>query len=218
MKSKFVWKITAASLFSALAFFAFACKNEPPTPTSETLPTVNASSPTEAYKYLYAAVKSKETPKIKAILSKGSLGFAGFAAAQQKKPLDKFLENGFTATTFAETLPEMRDERVKENFGAVEVWNAKDKKWEDLPFVLEDGSWKFAIGDHFGGKWTSPGDGLAKLEEQIANTTGNNMILVNPANNANTSSNVNPLNKPANANSINKPAVVKPLLKNKIPQ
>lgn len=144
---------------------------------------VTNGSPTEAYKQLYAAVKSKDVEKIKAVMSKSTLGFAQMVAARQNSPIEKVFENGFTATTFAESLPEIRDERIKGEYGAVEVWNEKDKRWEDLGFVYEEGAWKFAMGEMFGGKFQSPGTGRATKEQEAANAlSGNNMINALPSN------------------------------------
>jgi hypothetical protein len=153
----------------------------------------------EAYKKLYEAVKSKDSERIKQIMSKDSIGFAEFAASQQKKPVEQVLENGFTATTFAETLPEMRDERIKDEFGAIEVYNTKDKRWEDLPFIKEDGVWKFAIGDMFKGTYKKPALGQSVREQEEANKTNPNLVpqqppMVPPANsvaNSNVNANVN---------------------------
>jgi hypothetical protein len=144
-----------------------------------------SSSPTEAYKALYAAVKSKDTEKIKATMSKKTQEFAEMVAGRQNTPIEKVYENGFTATTFADSLPEIRDERVNGNFGAVEVWNAKDKRWEDLGFVIEDGSWKFAMGEMFGGTFQSPGKGRDQKEKEAANLLSNNMIPAQTNSNAN---------------------------------
>lgn len=94
-------------------------------------------SPTGAYQRLFAAVKRKDIDDIKSIVSAKTLEFAKMAAAQQNKPIEKVLENGFTATTFAESLPQIRDQRIDGDMGAVEVYNSKDKMWEDLPFVRE---------------------------------------------------------------------------------
>ena len=141
-----------------------------------------SGSPTEAYKQLYAAVKAKDTEKIKATMSKNTQAFAQMVASRQNSPIEKVFENGFTATTFAETLPEIRDERISGEFGAIEVWNAKEKRWEDLGFVNEDGSWKLAIGEMFGGTFKSPGPGRAIKEQEAANVLSNNMIPVTPAN------------------------------------
>lgn len=147
-----------------------------------------SDTPTNAYKALYAAVKSKDTARIKATMSKKTHAFAEMAAARQNNPIEKVFENGFTATTFADSLPEIRDERVSGEFGAVEVWNAKDKRWEDLGFVFEDGGWKLAIGEMFGGTFKSPGVGRAIKEQEAANLLSNNLV---PGPQANSDSNMN---------------------------
>ena len=134
--------------------------------------TSGADSPTAAYKRLYAAVKKKDIEAIKAEMTQSTQAFAEMAAGRSGKPVEKVFENGFTATTFAESLPEIRDERINENFGSVEVYNAQDKRWEDLPFALENGAWKLAIGEAFGGTFKSPGKGRAVKEQEAANAQG----------------------------------------------
>lgn len=138
-------------------------------------------SPTEAYKRLFAAVKSKNTEAIKEQLSKKTIELGVMSSQKFNKPLAAAYENGFTATTFSETLPTIRDERVKDDMGAVEVWNAKDTKWEDLPFIYEDGRWKLAMGDAFAGTYKSPGKGRALSEGEAANA-GSNRTVKLPAN------------------------------------
>ena len=111
-------------------------------------------------------------------------------AEQQKSPVEKVLENGFTATTFSEKLPEIRDERVQDTNGAIEVWNSKESKWEDLPFVKEETGWKLAIGELFKGTWKSPGKGRALREMEAANAiNGGSQPRVES--NSNTASNSN---------------------------
>lgn len=143
-------------------------------------------SPTEAYKRLYAAVKSKNINAIKSEMSKQSIALAESVSAIQNKPIEKVYENGLTATTFAETIPEIRDERVNGNMGSVEVYNSKETKWEDLPFILEDGKWKLAIGDNFKGTYKSPGKGRDQKEKEAANALGNNKTEKGPGANTNT--------------------------------
>jgi hypothetical protein len=156
-----------------LAAFLFACGGG----ASAGL---NDDSPTGAYKRLYAAVKSKDTEAIKAVMTKKSLDFAKMASAQQNKPVEQVLENGFTASTFSPNLPQIRDERINGDMGAVEVYNNKDHVWEDLPFIREDGAWKLAIGELFAGSYKSPGKGQAELEKEAANAAaGNTMIPLN---------------------------------------
>ena len=150
-------------------------------------------SPTEAYKRLFAAVKAKNTEAIRNEMTKNTQEFAIAAGERQKNPIEKVFENGFTSTTFAQTLPEIRDERVAGNMGAIEVWNAKDRIWEDLPYMIEDGVWKLAVGELFGGSYTSPGKGRAAREKEAANSMPN--IVPQPVLNSNTNSNAKP---PAN--------------------
>ena len=157
-----------------------------------------AGSPTEAYHQLYKAVKAKDTEAIKALMSKKTHDLALMASQRNKVPIEKVYENGFTATTFAESMPEIRDERIKDDMAAIEVWNAKDNLWEDLALVNEEGGWKFAFGDQFAGSFKSPGKGRAQIEREAANAMGNNMIEVKPGGNAN----VIPM-KPMPSNSVN---------------
>ena len=143
-------------------------------------------TPTEAYKRLFAAVKSKNPDAIRKELSAKTREFARAVAARQKQSEEQVIANAFTATTFAESLPEIRDERVKDNMGAVEVWNSADSRWEDIPFVREKEGWKLAIGELFGGGFISPGKGRDVRERESSNTnTGTNRIRIGPPPGAN---------------------------------
>ena len=153
--------------------------------------TTGNDTPTEAYKRLFAAVKSRDTEAIKQQLSKKTIELGVMSSQRFNKPLASAYENGFTATTFSENLPTIRDERIKDDMGAVEVWNAKDSKWEDLPFIYEEGRWKLAIGDAFAGAYRSPGKGRSLTEAEVANAVSNRTVRV-PTNGAS--------NKVANGN------------------
>ena len=157
-------------------------------------------TPTAAYKRLFEAVKSKNTESIKAEMTQNTVQFASSVSSQNKTPLEKVFENGFTATTFSPTLPDIRDERVNCNMGAIEVWNSKDQKWEDLPFMIENGGWRLAVGDLFKGSFKSPGKGLATREAEAANTARGNTLPTLPATNTN-----RPVNVPLPANVPNRP-------------
>jgi hypothetical protein len=164
-------------------------------PTMTDVPVGNAQTPSEAYRMLFAAVKSQDTAKIRSMMSKGSMGLAEMASGQQKKPIEEVLKNGFTETTFVDDYPQIRDERIKDTMGAVEVWNAQRKQWDDIPFILEDGSWKAAFGDAFGDKWKSPGKGQAIIEQENANANNPNAVKeLKP--NGNVSGNFNSARRP----------------------
>lgn len=214
MKFKNYSKIIFTVLATVCAAIAFACGSSPATnssavnspsntvsrqtngstnpvpekkpPTMTDYPVGGAQNPTEAYRMLFAAVKSQETAKIKSMYSQGSVGLAEMQASRSNQPIEKVYENGFTETTFADNFPQIRDERIKGNFGAVEVWSERSKKWEDLPFILEDGSWKLAIGDAFSGKWQSPGKGQSQIEQENANAQNPNPIQKMPTGNTST--------------------------------
>lgn len=162
------------------------------------------SSPTDAYKRLFTAVKGKDVEAIKKLLTKKSLELGVMQSQRNKKPLEQVYENGFTGTTFAETLPNIRDERAKGDMGSIEVWNSKESKWEDLPFIKEEGGWKLAIGDLFAGSFVSPGEGRDFLEKQAANAISNTAVVVPNANSNSKSvsvTNVGPLDPKSNKNS-----------------
>ena len=201
MQSKIFYKSIGLIFLLTFSGLTFSCQK-----------TVGTGELQAAYKRLYDAVKSKDPEQIKKVMSKNSLAFAEFAAAQQKKTPEEVLKNGFTGTTFAETIPEMRDERIKDEFGAIEVWNAKEKIWEDLPFVKEDGEWKFAMGDAFKGDYKKPSPGQAFREQEEANARNPNMIN-GAAPNSNVSANVN-TNANVNVNTV-QVEPIKPVKKQK---
>ena len=181
-------------VFLAFIFTLMGCGTS--TSTSEPNCSAVSDTPTAAYKRLFEAVKSKNTESIKAQMTKGSIELASMVSAQNKTPPEKVFENGFSATTFAQSLPDIRDERVNCNMGAVEVWNVKDQKWEDTPFMIEDGSWKLAVGDLFKGNYKSPGKGLATKEAEAANATRGNVPV--PTSNVNSNKIVN-MSLPSNS-------------------
>lgn len=166
------------------ALLSFSCQKQP----SEG---GKANTPTEAYQLLYTAVKAKDTEKIKQVMSKNTLVLAEAQSQQQKQTLEKTLENGFLATTFSDTMPPIRDERVKDEFGAIEVYNQKDKRWEETFFINEAGGWKLAIGDFWKNTYKSPGKSKTQLERETSNSSVNNIIPFSPNINTNVSANKN---------------------------
>ncbi len=173
-------------VFICLAAISCSQSPAPNSNTAERVCSPISDTPTEEYKRLYAAVKEKNTDGIKAEMSAKSQEFAESLAERQKKTAAEVYANGFTATTFAPELPEIRDERVAGCWAAVEVRNNKDNRWEDLPYINQDGSWKLAVGEMFGGSYKSPGKGQDQREKEAANTARGNVPLApNPIANVN---------------------------------
>jgi hypothetical protein len=143
----------------AIAGFAFftACQS------SASKSSEGGATPTEAYKSLFAAVKSKNTEAIKSNLSKTTIEFADGIAGMQKKTPEEMYKNGLIPSTLSETLPPLRNERVKGNMGAIEA-RTPDGTWEDVPFMMEDGRWKLAWGEQFKGTYQKPAPSQAETE------------------------------------------------------
>lgn len=139
------------------------------------------SSPTEAYSYLFEAVKAKNIQRVKEISSPGSRQLADFMAGTYKKSCDEVYKNGFTETTFNEKMPQTRDLQIKDNFATLEVKNAKGN-WEVIPFIKEGENWKIAIGEMFFGKFTSPGKPQSIREQELANIKAGNKMIPYAAN------------------------------------
>lgn len=136
--SKFNLAALACLLAGAL-LFGSACKS-------------SSGTPTESYKSLFAAVKRKDSEGIKRLLSKSTIEFIKGTSAMQKKTFEEGIANGLTESAMGAALPEICNERIEGQWAALEVKPANGK-WEDLPFVLEDGTWKLAVGDIFQGTY-----------------------------------------------------------------
>lgn len=190
-------RFLATFCLAICAAFLLTCAGAANTSNSTASPSCEAGSdtPTLAYKRLFEAVKSKQTEGIRSQVTENTVQLASFISAQNKTPLDKVFENGFVSSTFAPTLPDIRDERVNCNMGAIEVWNASQQKWEDTPFKIENGVWKLAVGDVMRGNYKTPGKGLATREAEAANAARGNVIPTMPAVNNN-----RPVNMPPPAN------------------
>lgn len=191
-------RILGSLLMFSSILMAIGCGNSPSpnsnTGTAEKVCDPISDTPTEAYKRLFAAVKEKNTEKIKVEMSERSQQLVEMTAARQKSPLEKVYANALTGTTFSPTLPEIRDERVKGCWAAAEVFSSKDNRWEDLPFVNQNGAWKLAVGELFDGSYKSPGKGTDLKEKEAANTARGDVPVPNMM--ANTNANAANANVP----------------------
>jgi hypothetical protein len=179
MKLQINLQSVAALLIFAFVLFGLACQKQTASNSATAADSGPlAQTPTEAYQMIYNNVKAKQTNAIKQLMTEKTIGLAQAQAQRSNSPLEKVFENGFTATTFSPTMPEIRDERVKGEMGAIEVYNSKDSRWEDLPFIKEKGGWKLAVGDLFAGTYQSPGKGLAQMESEASNSMGNKMVTI----------------------------------------
>ncbi len=203
MKFTIFYRIIGLILLLAVIAFAFSCKPADSKGVNSNAPTVatpkekvdvgNAQSPMEAYKMLFKAIRAEDSESIKKMMSAATLKFAEGAAAQSKQTLEQILKNGLYASTITDKLPDMRDERIKDEFGAVEVWVTKEQKWEDTNYIKETDGWKIAVGDVFGGTFKTPGTGQSIKEQQAANTSSGNNLIPIANTNGNTSASTDPI-------------------------
>jgi hypothetical protein len=147
------------SLLSAFAFQLYAQENKETNIESEI-------SPRATYTRLFRAVRAKNTEAIKNEMSRKTQEFAESVAKQKKQTVEQIYKNGFFASTITEKLPKMRQQIIKDKFAILEVWVEKDKKWEDVYFVSEDGYWKIAVGEYFADTFKSPGKTKSQLERE----------------------------------------------------
>ncbi|MBL8125344.1 MAG: hypothetical protein KIT61_03390 [Pyrinomonadaceae bacterium] len=190
-------RIISLALLILTVAALFSCQDQ--SKVKNTQLTNPNDTPTEAYKRLFAAVKKKDVEAIKNEFSAKTKEFAKAVATRQNVPLEKVFSNGFTSSTFSDQLPEIRDERIKDDMGAIEVWNSGENRWEDLPFVRESDGWKLAIGELFSGTYKSPGKGKSVIDQEAINAMSGNKSVQNgqmPANlNNPPAANARPANK-----------------------
>lgn len=184
-----MYRIFALGFALSLIAVGFSCNG----------PKAVNNSPTDAYKAIYAAAKAKDIDTIKKNITKKTIELGKISMTQFKKTEVEAYENAFTETVFSETLPSIRDERIKGNVGAIEVWNSKEGKWDDLPFILEDGSWKLAMGELFAGSFKTPAKGRDQIEKEAANAMGGGPVVLGTNGNGNAPANRLPIGNPANS-------------------
>jgi len=147
-------------------------------------PAVAINSPTEAYTFLFDAVKRKDTAAIKQISSKATREMAQIMNTTYKKTCEEAYKNGFTETAMQEKMPQIRDLRMEGDVAAMEVKNAKGA-WEQVTFIKEGNGWKLALGDMFFGRIKPPGKSQTFREQENANARGLGNMPINPLANKN---------------------------------
>lgn len=156
-----------------LAVLAAGCSSDKP---AETVTGSAFQTPAEAYRFLHSAVQGKDPARIKSVLSERTLKFAEGRATQTGETVDQVIRNGFSAPAMNETAPEIRDEQIRDNSAAIEVFNSKTRAWEMMPFIFENGGWKLAVGDAFANTWKQPGKTQTQRDMDSSNTAKPQMV------------------------------------------
>lgn len=111
------------------------------TETGDSSKSGSLATPTEAYKFAYAARQKKDIEALKRVLSKDALEFFS-AISEPDEPIDKALMQ-MTETPQAAT-NESRNEKINGDRATLEYPNAKGE-WKTMDFVKENGEWKLTF-------------------------------------------------------------------------
>lgn len=123
-----------------------------------------AASPADVYRALFTAVHGSDTEAIEHLLSQATIDYASEQARTEQKTLAQVIANGLTFTTSAREMPELGEERLGESTAILKVRNYALDRWEELPFVKENGRWKLGIGDLNRGGFRAPATEPAAIE------------------------------------------------------
>ncbi|MEO6390217.1 MAG: DUF4878 domain-containing protein [Pyrinomonadaceae bacterium] len=107
---------------------------------------LGGSSPTAAMLSFYEASRNQDATAMKKYLSKASIEMMEKMAKEKSKSLDEFLKEGKLGRGDKDPkVPEVRNEKIDGDKATLEVKDTDRDKWETIPFVKEDGSWKIAL-------------------------------------------------------------------------
>jgi hypothetical protein len=122
--------------------------NAQPSPSATSTTSISSgSTPTDAFKAYYEAIKEKDVSGVKKLFSKSMVTMMEDQAKRSNKTLDDVMAEGLkqASAEVPETLPETRNEKVDGDTATLEVKDEKKDKWETIHFVKEDGEWKLAF-------------------------------------------------------------------------
>jgi hypothetical protein len=121
---------TTALLMTVLLTMALAaCKGEK-----------KASTPTEAFKLFYEALKNKDVAALKSVISKETLAFIEAEAKTKNKSLDEYLAE--ESKSAPQNMPQIGEEKIDGDKATVQFKIDNAPNWSSFSFVKEDGSWK----------------------------------------------------------------------------
>lgn len=113
--------------------------------TNESSPSSQTAlgSPTETLKTFAAATKKKDAETIKKTLSKSTMKVIEESAKQQNISVNEMLTKAEDPE--GKDLPETRNEKIDGDKATLEVKDDITGKYDEMPFVKEDGGWKIAL-------------------------------------------------------------------------
>ena len=100
------------------------------------------ATPTDAYKFAYAARQNKDLAALKRVLSKDALEFLTEIGKEEKKTLDDQLKTLTERPQAAK--PETRNEKINGNRASLEYLDEKGK-WQTMEFVKDGNDWRIDL-------------------------------------------------------------------------
>ncbi|HEY9504230.1 MAG TPA: hypothetical protein VIR01_21500 [Pyrinomonadaceae bacterium] len=100
------------------------------------------ATPTDAYKFAYAARQNKDLAGLKRVLSKDALEFLTEIGKEEKKTLDDQLKTLTERPQAAK--PETRNEKITGNQATLEYLDEKGK-WQTMDFVKDGNDWRIGL-------------------------------------------------------------------------
>jgi len=103
------------------------------------------ASPKDAVQAFVDALEAKDEAAVKAALSEKT----NKMLALQTKMTGRSIVDIFDSEEFEEMskMPDTKNEKIDGDKATIEVKDPKDEKWDEMPLVKEDGSWKLAFAD-----------------------------------------------------------------------
>lgn len=105
--------------------------------------TAAMDSPSATLVTFIEAIKKKDGETIKKCLSKNALTALEATAKEGNMTVDQMIIEGDDMSN--EKTPAVRNEKITGDTATLEVEDEKEKKWDTVPFVKEDGNWKIAF-------------------------------------------------------------------------
>lgn len=100
------------------------------------------ATPTDAYKFGYAARQNKDLAALKRVLSKDALEFLTEIGKEEKKSLDDQLTELAERPQAAK--PETRNEKINGSRASLEYLDEKGK-WQTMDFVKDGNDWRIDL-------------------------------------------------------------------------
>lgn len=109
----------------------------------------SSATPTETLKEYVAAAQSRDLAKLKQTASKRSIETMEELLVEEGSTLEETLKTTEPGIPPMFVNPEIRNEKISGDKATIEVKQPDTGEWVVIPFVMEEGRWKLAIGEQF---------------------------------------------------------------------